>query len=76
MNTTLPDQQQIYHGDFPPDNVMLKEARDSYWVIDWMTGMAGDPAGDVSQSWVILMSDTLSGDTESVIQSFNFYKRI
>ncbi|KAA8746258.1 phosphotransferase family protein [Paenibacillus sp. UASWS1643] len=50
MNTTLPDQQQICHGDFHPDNVMLSEAGDQYWVTDWMTGMSGDPAGDVARS--------------------------
>lgn len=66
--TTLPDQQQICHGDFHPDNVMLSEAGDQYWVIDWMTGMAGDPAGDVARSWVILMSSTLPEDTDPAVR--------
>ncbi|GAS81280.1 phosphotransferase family protein [Paenibacillus amylolyticus] len=66
--TTLPDQQQICHGDYHPDNVMLSEAGDQYWVIDWMTGMSGDPAGDVARSWVILMSGTLPDDTEPAIR--------
>ncbi|PKQ90267.1 hypothetical protein CXK86_14320 [Paenibacillus sp. BGI2013] len=47
---------------------MLSEAGDQYWVIDWMTGMSGDPAGDVARSWVILMSATLPEDKEPVIQ--------
>ncbi|WP_339300915.1 aminoglycoside phosphotransferase family protein [Paenibacillus sp. FSL R5-0623] len=66
--TILPDQQQICHGDFHPDNVMLSEAGDQYWVIDWMTGMSGDPAGDVARSWVILMSATLPEDTDPAIR--------
>lgn len=66
--TTLPDQQQICHGDFHPDNVMLSDAGDQYWVIDWMTGMSGDPAGDAARSWVILMSGTLPEDTEPAIR--------
>ncbi|MEK4526286.1 MULTISPECIES: phosphotransferase [Paenibacillus] len=56
------------HGDFHPDNVMLSEGGDPYRVIDWMTGMAGDPAGDMAQSWVILMSRTLPEDTEPAIR--------
>ncbi|MET1174803.1 phosphotransferase [Paenibacillus amylolyticus] len=56
------------HGDFHPDNVMLSEAGDQYWVIDCMTGMSGDPAGDVARSWVILMSATLPEDTDPVIR--------
>ncbi|MGN7412488.1 phosphotransferase family protein [Paenibacillus sp. SAF-068] len=66
--TTLPDQQQICHGDFHPDNVMLSEVGDQYWVIDWMTGMAGDPAGDVARSWVILMSSTLPEGTDPAVR--------
>lgn len=66
--STLPERQQICHGDFHPDNVMLNGTRDQYWVIDWMTGMSGDPAGDVARSWVILMSATLSEDTDSAIR--------
>ncbi|WP_336759733.1 phosphotransferase family protein [Paenibacillus sp. USHLN196] len=67
--TTLPDRQQICHGDFHPDNVMLSEAGEQYWVIDWMTGMSGDPAGDVARSWVILMSGTMSEDTPPAIRT-------
>ncbi|WP_405156491.1 phosphotransferase family protein [Paenibacillus sp. FSL K6-0108] len=65
--STLPDRKQICHGDFHPDNVMVNETRDQYWVIDWMTGMSGDPAGDVARSWVILMSATLPEDTAPAI---------
>lgn len=66
--TILPDQQQFCHGDFHPDNVMLSDAGDQYWVIDWMTGMSGDPAGDAARSWVILMSSTLPENTEPAVR--------
>ncbi|WP_433923316.1 phosphotransferase family protein [Paenibacillus taichungensis] len=65
--SSLPERKQICHGDFHPDNVMLNEMRDQYWVIDWMTGMSGDPAGDVARSWVILMSGTLPEDTDPAV---------
>jgi uncharacterized protein (TIGR02172 family) len=65
--STLPERKQICHGDFHPDNVMLNETRDQHWVIDWMTGMSGDPAGDVARSWVILMSGTLPEDADPAV---------
>ncbi|WP_189596836.1 phosphotransferase family protein [Paenibacillus elgii] len=40
----LPDGECLCHGDFHPDNVIVGER---HWVIDWMTGMVGNPAGDV-----------------------------
>ncbi|MDR6723711.1 uncharacterized protein (TIGR02172 family) [Paenibacillus amylolyticus] len=61
---SLPERQQICHGDFHHDNVMYSEAKDQLWLIDWMTGMSGDPAGDVARSWVILMSGSLPEDVD------------
>lgn len=55
----LPEHNQICHGDFHPDNVMLERVGGRCRVIDWMTGMSGDPAGDVARTWVILKSASL-----------------
>jgi aminoglycoside phosphotransferase (APT) family kinase protein len=57
---TLPDGEQICHGDFHPDNVL---AGDTYWIIDWMTGTKGDPAGDAARTFMIL---TCTGLPDSV----------
>lgn len=46
----LPEGHHLCHGDFHPDNVLIDEAP---WVIDWMTGMSGEPSGDAARSIVM-----------------------
>ncbi|ULO07006.1 phosphotransferase [Paenibacillus sp. 19GGS1-52] len=46
----LPQGQHLCHGDFHPDNVLMDGQT---WIIDWMTGMAGEPAGDAARSVVM-----------------------
>ncbi|AIQ15759.1 hypothetical protein H70357_02890 [Paenibacillus sp. FSL H7-0357] len=48
----LPEGNKLCHGDFHPDNVLLNEQA---WIIDWMTGIMGNPAGDAARS-VLLFS--------------------
>ncbi|WP_434751486.1 phosphotransferase family protein [Paenibacillus amylolyticus] len=64
----LPEQRALCHGDYHPDNVMLGKDEGQHCVIDWMTGMTGDPAGDVARTWVILMSGKLPDDAEPAIR--------
>lgn len=66
--SVLPEQRAICHGDYHPDNVMLSKDGEQHCVIDWMTGMAGDPAGDVARTWVILKSGKSPDDAEPAIQ--------
>lgn len=47
----LPEGSHLCHGDFHPDNVLMDE---QLWVIDWMTGVVGDPDGDAARSIVML----------------------
>jgi len=45
------------------------------WIIDWMTGMYGNPAGDVARTVVILSTGTMSNSTPIYIESIvNFLK--
>lgn len=48
---TLPKGNRLCHGDFHPDNILVGRKN---WVIDWMTGMSGDPAGDVARTTLLL----------------------
>lgn len=48
----LPEGKKLCHGDFHPDNILMD---DKLWVIDWMTGVSGNPAADVARS-VIMFS--------------------
>ena len=53
---------RICHGDFHPDNVIIDHNRDCS-VIDWMTGMSGNPAGDVARTILLLKLGTLPDGT-------------
>ncbi|MCM3039137.1 phosphotransferase [Paenibacillus motobuensis] len=56
----LPDDYKLCHGDFHPDNIMLGE---QYWVIDWMTGAVGHPAGDAARTVILLSFGALPPGT-------------
>lgn len=62
----LPDGNQLCHGDFHPDNVLIGEKQ---WIIDWMTGMSGNPAGDVARSVLLFSFGTMPGGTPKLIKS-------
>ncbi len=47
----LPDLRQVCHGDFHPDNVILREG--SPLVIDWGPASAGHPAADVAWTYLL-----------------------
>ncbi len=47
----LPDERQVCHGDFHPDNVILQEGGPI--IIDWGPASAGHPAADVA--WTVLL---------------------
>ena len=47
----LPDKNNLCHGDFHPDNIMVNE---KYWIIDWMTGSSGNPLCDIARSKLVL----------------------
>lgn len=48
---TLQPANQLCHGDFHPDNILVGEQK---WVIDWMNAMSGNPAGDVARTVLLL----------------------
>ncbi|MCY9659736.1 aminoglycoside phosphotransferase family protein [Paenibacillus chondroitinus] len=52
----LPNGNRVCHGDFHPDNAMVGEKR---WIIDWMTGMVGHPAGDIARTLILFRYGTL-----------------
>jgi len=61
----LPDDDKLCHGDFHPDNVLFDS---EFRVIDWMTGMIGNPSGDVARSLIILIYGTMPERTPKHIQ--------
>lgn len=63
---SLPEEEKLCHGDFHPDNVLYDG---DCWIVDWMTGMSGNPAGDAARSVVILGAGTLPDGTPRLIRS-------
>jgi len=47
----LPDVRQVCHGDFHPDNVMLR--KEGPMIIDWGPASAGHPAADVAWTYLL-----------------------
>lgn len=56
----LPNGNCVCHGDFHPDNAMVGEQK---WIIDWMTGMIGNPAGDIARTLLLFRFGTLPEGT-------------
>lgn len=48
----LPDGQNVCHGDYHPDNVIITKAGPI--IIDWMTACSGSPGADVARTSLIL----------------------
>ncbi|WP_379127777.1 phosphotransferase family protein [Paenibacillus sp. sgz500958] len=59
----LPEGNKLCHGDFHPDNVLLDERMS---VIDWMTGYAGEPAGDAARSVVMFSIGSMPPGTSFI----------
>lgn len=61
----LPTGSCLCHGDFHPDNVLIGERN---WVIDWMTGMIGNPAGDVARTLLLFQYGSLPDEAPSHVK--------
>ncbi|GGI45107.1 aminoglycoside phosphotransferase [Paenibacillus marchantiophytorum] len=65
----LPQGNCLCHGDFHPDNVMVGEQE---WIIDWMTGMIGNAAGDIARTLLLLTYGTLpDGAPSDIIETLH-----
>ncbi|AIQ13731.1 phosphotransferase family protein [Paenibacillus durus] len=63
----LPDGNKLCHGDFHPDNVLCDEG---YWIVDWMTGISGNPAGDTARTVILLSVGSMPDDTPAPLKLF------
>lgn len=69
----LKEGNQCCHGDFHPDNIILG---DKEWIIDWMTGMTGNPAGDVARTILLLKLGTMpEGAPKLVVCLFTMLRK-
>ncbi len=62
---SLEPGEQLCHGDFHPDNIIIGEQE---WIIDWLNGMSGNPAGDVARTVLLLSFGSLPDDTPGALR--------
>lgn len=62
----LPTKSKLCHGDFHPDNVLVGEQT---IIIDWMTGMSGNPAGDVARTALLLSIGTMPEESPQMVKN-------
>jgi uncharacterized protein (TIGR02172 family) len=69
----LPDGDRLCHGDFHPDNVMTGEKD---WMLDWVNGMRGHPAGDVARTVMLLSVGAMPPGTPRYVNMLaNVYRK-
>lgn len=56
----LPDDTQVCHGDFHPDNIIMAEEK--AFVIDWSNASSGNALGDVARTYLMLNSPYVPGN--------------
>lgn len=61
----LPVGNKLCHGDFHPDNILVGERK---WIIDWMTGMAGNPLCDVARTVILLSFGSMPEGKSRVVR--------
>lgn len=62
---SLPDEEQICHGDFHPGNVLVTQHGDA--VIDWIDASRGNPLADVARTSIILLGAIESDQIPSLL---------
>ncbi|MNB86041.1 Phosphotransferase enzyme family protein [compost metagenome] len=62
----LPAGYSLCHGDFHPDNVIVN---DGSWIVDWMNGICGHPAGDAARTLLLLSIGSMPENTSRTISA-------
>ncbi|WP_340021119.1 aminoglycoside phosphotransferase family protein [Paenibacillus sp. FSL K6-1096] len=68
----LPEGKKLCHGDFHPDNILMDN---KLWVIDWMTGVSGNPAADVARSFIMFSFGAIPEGASSFMKRFITFAR-
>ena len=64
----------LCHGDFHPDNIIM--SKDKEIVIDWMTGVMGNPLADVARSCILLSISSLPENITFMMKNMiNFFRK-
>ena len=73
--SSLPNGDNICHGDFHPDNIII--AKDKDITIDWVNAYVGDCRGDVARTCIMMKSPSLPPDASTItILLSKFIKKV
>ncbi|MTI94342.1 MAG: aminoglycoside phosphotransferase [Firmicutes bacterium] len=62
---TLNGQQAVCHGDFHPDNILIRGS--NAIAIDWTNAYSGHPASDVARTWIMINSPYLPEGSSTLL---------
>ena len=65
---SLKSGKKVCHGDYHLENILSGE--DEY-IIDWMTGISGNPAGDIARSLIILNYGVITDEIPLIFNIIN-----
>jgi uncharacterized protein (TIGR02172 family) len=71
--SALPDAQQVCHGDFHPENVLLTESGPR--VIDWTDATLGHPYADVARTSLLLRTGSPTNNSSLMRAVVNVARR-
>lgn len=67
----LPDDNKVCHGDYHTDNIIWVNGKAC--ILDWMTGISGNPCGDVARTLIIMrfayLPPGMSKTTKFILQA-------
>ena len=61
MLEQLPEGNQLCHGDFHPDNILI--TKNGHVIIDWIDATSGNPLSDVARSSLLMSKGHLPDNT-------------
>lgn len=64
---SLPSNNNICHGDFHPDNIIVTDTEKQATIIDWANAYSGSPLSDVARTCIIITSPFMPSDTPKII---------
>lgn len=66
---SLPDVQNLCHGDFKPSNIIISEHGTPH-ILDWSHAALGSPQADAAQTYILLCLNGKTDDAELYLKGF------
>jgi len=71
---TLSTGNNVCHGDFHPDNIMISQ--NEWIVLDWTNGYSGNPLSDVARTYVLIRTPFMPDVSKIMLKLSKLFKYI